>query len=109
MPFPDTLNVNPAGQAGRILQAFASGNEPLLQQELQRSQTLGIAANRGLEEERFELLHALSLGMLRACGSLSEGRRDPAVRRCLDLLGHLAQAPSVKPGLTLRFTSSLHN
>jgi hypothetical protein len=32
--------------------------------------------------------------MLRAGDPLSQGRRDPAVRRCLDLLAHLAQAPA---------------
>jgi hypothetical protein len=33
--------------------------------------------------------------MLRVGDPVSHGRRDPAVRRCLDLLAHLAQAPAV--------------
>lgn len=91
MPFADIVTLNPARQAGRILEAFASGNEPLLHQELQRSQYPG-SPRQGLEEERLELLQAASERMLRAGDPLGEGRRDPAVRRCLDLLAHLAQA-----------------
>ena len=95
MPLADTLIPNPARQAGRILEAFAAGNQPLLQQELEKSQCLGSPALRGLEEERLELLQAASEAMLRLGDPLSEGRRDPAVRRCLDLLAHLAQTRPV--------------
>jgi hypothetical protein len=112
MPLVDTLNLNPALQAGRILEAFSSGNQPLLHQELQRSRRLAHGAAPGLEEERLELLLALSEGlsdgMLRAGDLFSESRPDPAVRRCLDLLAHLAKAPSFQPD-TKRFSSSLHN
>lgn len=90
-------HLNPAFQAGRILDAFADGNISLLHQELQRSRSLGHAATPALEQEQFELLRALSEGMLRAGDPLSQGRRDPAIRRCLDLLTHLAQAPVVNP------------
>ena len=85
------LTLNPARQAGRILAAFASGDEPLLQQELHRTQFLVLGSRHGLAEERLELLQAVSENMLRAGESLGEGRRDPAIRRCLDLLAHLAQ------------------
>lgn len=90
MPLTQNLTVNPARQAGRILEAFAAGNESLLHHELQKSQYASPAPLPGLEAERLELLQAVSEGMLRA--SLLEGRRDPAIRRCLDLLAHLAQA-----------------
>jgi hypothetical protein len=95
MRLADTLNLNPARQAGRILEAFAAGNPTLLHHELQRTQYRTAPARRGLEEERLELLQAVSEGMLRAGDPLAEARRDPAVRRCLDLLAHLAQARSV--------------
>ena len=99
MPIADTCN-NPALQAGRILEAFASGNEPLLHQELRRSRDFECDSLPGLEQERFELLQALSEGMLRSGNPLSDGRNDPAVRRCLDLLAHLALAPA--PGTRLQ-------
>jgi hypothetical protein len=95
MPSTEIQQLNPALQAGRILAAFAAGNMPLLHQELQRSRTFGCAATPALEQEQFELLRALSEGMLRVGDPVSHGRRDPAVRRCLDLLAHLAQAPAV--------------
>ena len=97
MSSTETSQPNPALQAGRILEAFAAGNTPLLHQELQRSRNLGRDAIPALEQEQFELLRALSEGMLRAGDPLSQGRRDPGVRRCLDLLAHLAQAPAVNP------------
>lgn len=97
MPSTEILQPNPALQAGRILQAFAAGNTPLLHQELQKSRNLGHTAAPALEQEQFELLRALSEGMLRAGDPLSHGRSDPAIRRCLDLLAHLAQTPAVNP------------
>lgn len=90
----EILQQNPALLAGRILEAFDTGNLPLLHQELQRSRNLGCAAAPALAQEQFELLRALSEGMLRAGDPLTQGRRDPAIRRCLDLLAHLAQAPA---------------
>ena len=76
--------VTPALQAERILAAWDSGDEPLLHQELQKSRDLACAP--GLEEERLELLQAVSEGMLRA-----SDREESTLRRCLDLLAHLAQ------------------
>ena len=99
MPIPDTCD-NPALQAGRILEAFASGNEPLLHQELRRSRDFEPASLPGLEQERFELLQALSEGMLRSGNLILDGHKNPAVRRCLDLLAHLALAPA--PGTRLQ-------
>lgn len=94
MPVSEPLSLTPTEQAGRILAAWASGNKPRLQQELRNSRQLGGGSQQPLDEERLELLQAVSEGMLRAPdGGL--GRRDPAVRRCLDLLAHLAQAPAV--------------
>ena len=86
---------SPAFQAVRILEAFSAGNQPLLYHELQKTRHLGPATAPGLEEERLELLRAVSEGMLRAGDPLSLGRRDPAIRRCLDLLAHLAQPTSL--------------
>lgn|SRR5581483_4493270 len=92
MTFPQTaLNVTPALQAERILMAWESGDESLLRQELRKTQKVGSAAARGLDEERLELLQAVSEGMLRATDPFCHGRKDPAVRRCLDLLAHLAE------------------
>ena|SRR5579872_1234544 len=91
MSFAETMNVNPSLQAERILAAWESGNELLLRQELRKTQSLPCAVARGLDEERLELLQALSEGMLRTAAPLSDARRDPAIRRCLDLLAHLAQ------------------
>jgi len=88
MRFAETSNRTPSLQAERILAAWESGNEPLLHQELRKSQKLDYAMVHGLDEERVELLQAVSEGMLRA---VSHDRRDPAVRPCLDLLAHLAR------------------
>jgi len=90
--------VTPSGQAERILKAWAAGNQPLLHQELERGQGLRCAPGRGLDEERLELLQAVSHGMLRAPDVLQSGKNDPSVRRCLDLLAHLAQAPGGPAG-----------
>lgn len=98
MPVADIRNLNPARHAERILAAWAAGNEPLLHQELQKSHQLAGTPGRGLDEERRELLLAASEGILRSPGPLVSGRQDPSVRRCLDLLAHLAQAPSLTPG-----------
>lgn len=95
MPLAEASHLTPALQAGRILAAWASGDAPLLHEELQKSQHLGGAPGQGLDEERLELLHAVSEGMLRAQDPFRGGRRNPAIRRCLDLLAHLAQSPSV--------------
>ena len=94
MTLADTTPVNSAHRAERILAAWATGDEPLLHQELRNNQEFPGAAAQGLEEERLELLMAVSRGMLQAPRPLVSARQDPAVRRCLDLLAHLAQAPS---------------
>jgi hypothetical protein len=93
MPISDCSPLTPARQAGRILAAWAAGDEPLLRQELQKSQNLDCSSRPGLDEERLELLMAISEGMMRVPHRLQTGRKDPAVRRCLDLLAHLAQTP----------------
>lgn len=93
MPIRDCSPFTPARQAGRILAAWAAGDEPLLRQELLRSQNLDDCSRPALEEERLELLMAVSEGMMREPHRLPSGSNDPAVRRCLDLLAHLAQAP----------------
>ena len=89
------MNVTPTLQAERILAAWESGDGPLLHQELRKSQKLDFALVHGLDEERMELLQAVSAGMLRA---VSHDRRDPAVRPCLDLLAHLARRRSSASG-----------
>ena len=91
--------VSPSRQAERILEAWASGNQPLLHQELQRGQGLRYASGQGLDQERIELLQAVSSGILRASGPTLPGSNDPSVRRCLDLLAHLAHAPGGESGL----------
>lgn len=97
MPLADTLEVTPARQAKRILAAWAAGDGPLLREELQKSQQLTCATGHGLDEERLELLLAVSQGLLRSPDPLLGGREDPALRRCLDLLAHLAQAAPATP------------
>jgi hypothetical protein len=94
MRFAQTLNVTPALQAERILTAWESGDESLLRQELRKTQEMDGTAACGLDEERLELLQAVSQGMLRTASPFCYGRKDPAVRRCLDLLAHLAQRHS---------------
>lgn len=97
MRLAESFPVTPARQAQRILAAWNAGNEPLLQQELQISQQLRGEAGPGGDEERLELLRAVSAGMLRLSLPLLGTRKDPAVRRCLDLLAHLAGTPAVPP------------
>jgi len=98
MPVLQFPKLTPARQAERILAAWATGNQLLLQQELQRSQRLDCEDYAALDQERLELLLALSEGMLRTPDPLAGGRRDASVRRCLDLLAHLAAASRVSPG-----------
>lgn len=93
MPSPNCSPLTPARQAGRILAAWAAGDEPLLRQELQKSQNVDCSSRPGLDEERLELLMAVSEGMMRVPHRLQTGAKDPAVRRCLDLLAHLAETP----------------
>ena len=78
--------VTPAAQAERILAAWKLGDELMLRLELKKSRELGCATGCGLEQERLELLRAVSEAML---------RRDRTVGRCLDLLAHLAHPRAV--------------
>jgi hypothetical protein len=98
MPVVQFPKLTPARQAERILAAWAAGNQLLLQQELLKSQCLECEAGEALDQERLELLMALSEDMLRTHDPLAGGRRHPSVRRCLDLLAHLATASRVSPG-----------
>ena len=98
MPVLQFPKITPARQAERILAAWASGNQPLLQQELLKSQRLECEASEALDQERLELLMALSEDMLRTQDSIADGLPKPSVRRCLDLLAHLAAASRVSPG-----------
>ena len=92
-----SLVLTPAHHAGRILAAWAAGDEPWLQRELQNSQKLDCGSGKSLDQERLELLQAVSQGMMRLPARGAGDRHDPAVRSCLDLLTHLAKAPGVAP------------
>ncbi len=82
--------LTPADQAARILAAWTSQNATGLHEELQRSLELSWTPQAGCaEEERLQLLRALTEGMQDAPDPLTPG--DPKLRRCLDLLRHLAQ------------------
>jgi hypothetical protein len=88
MSEPSTLT--PADQAARILAAWTSQNATGLHEELQRSLELSSAQPAwGVQEERLQLLRALTEGMQDAPDPLTP--EDPKLRRCLDLLRHLAQ------------------
>ncbi len=89
MPVSETtFALNTALQAERILKAWASGDEPSLHRELQKSRQLSrLSQAPGMDEERMELLLAVTEGMLSSPDPLAS---DPPVRRCLDLLKHLA-------------------
>ena len=91
------MKVTPARQAERILAAWATGDQSSIQQELENSRGLA-AGSRGLDEERLELLQAVSEGMLRSPRPVRGDWDDPALRRCLDLLTHLANSPSALEG-----------
>ena len=92
MPLAEAAPITAARQAERILAAWNAGDEPLLHHELRTSQRLQCGPGHGLDEERLELLQAVSQGILRAPVPLLGTRQDPAIRRCLDLLAHLATA-----------------
>ena len=97
MATAEISTLSPAHQAERILAAWDAGDEPLLRKELHNSQHLRYAPELGWDEERLELLRAASQGILRAPIPLTETRPDPAVRRCLDLLAHLARTSAPLP------------
>ena len=85
-------SVTPARQAERILAAWDSGDRPLLRQELHSSRRLSSHEySPGMDEERLELLTAITENMLRAPDPLLTGHKDPSIRRCLDLLVHLSR------------------
>ena len=86
MPAAHPSTVTPAAQAERILAAWSLGDQLLLQQELEKTRELGCGTWCGLEQERLELLQAVSEAML---------RKDRTVGRCLGLLAHLAHARCV--------------
>ena len=84
--------MTPAYQAARILAAWRSQNATGLHQELQRSLELSADEQpRSFLEERCQLLRAATQGIQDAPDPLTAG--DPKLRRCLDLLQHLAQMP----------------
>lgn len=92
MMMSGTSTRTPADQAARILAAWTSRNATGLHEELQRSLELSSAqAAWGIVEERLQLLQAVTEGMQDATDPLTTG--DPKLRRCLDLLRHLAQTP----------------
>jgi hypothetical protein len=85
-------STTPADQAARILAAWTSQNASGLHEELQRSLELSSTQTAwGIVEERLQLLQAVTEGMQDAPNPLTAG--DPKLRRCLDLLRHLAQTP----------------
>jgi len=91
MLMSDPSTLTPADQAARILAAWTSQNATGLHEELQRSLDLSSAEPAwGIHEERFQLLRAVTEGIQDAPDPLTPG--DPKLRRCLDLLRHLAQA-----------------
>jgi hypothetical protein len=90
MLMSDSSSFTPADQAARILAAWTSQNATGLHEELRRS--LALSSEQpvwGLQEERLQLLRALTEGMQDAPDPLTPA--DPKLRRCLDLLRHLAQ------------------
>ncbi|HEV3331720.1 MAG TPA: hypothetical protein VG096_12100 [Bryobacteraceae bacterium] len=90
MMFPDAPSLTPADQAARILAAWTSQNATGLHEELRRSLELSEAQPAwGIQEERLQLLRAVTEGMQDAADPLTPG--DPKLRRCLYLLRHLAE------------------
>ena len=90
MSEPSTLT--PADQAARILAAWTSQNATGLHEELQRSLELSSAQPvRSIQEERLQLLRAVTEGIQEAADPLTAG--DPKLERCLYLLRHLARTP----------------
>lgn len=66
----------------------------MLQKELRTIRESSSKAATGLEQERFELLQAISESMLQTAPILPS-RKEPAMRRCLELLEHLASTPGL--------------
>ena len=92
MTLLDPSTLTPADQAARILAAWTSQNATGLHEELQRSLELSSAQPPwSFQDERLQLLRAVSQGMQDAADPLTPG--DRKLQRCLDLLRHLAQTP----------------
>ena len=92
MTLSDTSSLTPADQAARILAAWTSQNATGLHEELRRSLELSaIEPAWSIQEERLQLLRAVTQGMQNAADPLTRG--DRKLDRCLDLLRHLAQTP----------------
>jgi len=92
MPQTTSSFVTPAYQAARILDAWSSRNSSGLHEELRRSMDLACPDQPwSLDEERLQLLRAVAEGIQHAPDPLTTG--DAKLRRCLDLLRHLAQTP----------------
>jgi hypothetical protein len=92
MTLSDASTLTPAHQAARILAAWTSQNATGLHEELQRSLELSSTQPvRSIQEERLQLLRAVTEGMQGAADPLTPG--DRKLQRCLDLLRHLAQTP----------------
>ena len=82
----------PAYQAARILNAWRSRNAAGLREELERSLELPEDPKAGsMQEERCQLLRAITVGIKDSPNPLTPD--DAKLRRCLDLLQHLAQLP----------------
>lgn len=79
--------------AGALLRAWAQGNPAALGLELDRSSQANCESDT-CEQERLQLLSAVS-DTLRNCSSpFSPDTADPAVEVCIRLLSHLAGAPA---------------
>jgi hypothetical protein len=90
MLMSDSSTFTPADQAARILAAWTSQNASGLHEELQRSLEFSSAQTAwGIEEDRFELLRAVTEGIQDAPDPLTPA--DPKLQRCLYLLRHLAE------------------
>jgi len=83
--------MTPSGQAARILAAWSSRNTVGLHRELERSLDLYDEPDSSVEDERLQLLRAVTEGMRLSPDPLTNG--DPKLRRCVDLLRHLSQMP----------------
>jgi hypothetical protein len=87
---PQPVSLTAADQAARILAAWTSQNATGLNEELRKGLELSSEQPAwGIQEERLQLLRAVTEGIKDAPDPLTTG--DPKLRRCLYLLRHLAQ------------------
>ncbi len=87
-------SLTPAKQAGIILSAWVRSDHETFHRELQQALQIPTSPRTSqLEQERAELLCAVSTRLRTCPDPLTDDFTDPVLRLCINLLSHVANQP----------------